>query len=282
MKVLILGSKGMLGQELVRAFFEYEQICLSKNDVDITNYLKTTEKINDIKPDLIINATAYNNVDEAEKSEEWEKMALKINGYAVENLAKIAQSINAKFIHFSTDYVFDGTEKDGYQEDAIPNPINKYGKSKLLGEELTKKNIKKYYIIRLTRLFGKPALSENGKKSFVDLMLNLAKTKRELKVVNDAFGNLTYAPDIAKATLSLVEKKYPYGIYHITNEGSCTFYELAKKIFEIKGIDIKVIPVTSDEFPRLAKIPIYSSLINQKFPKLRRWEDALKEYLNTN
>lgn len=278
MKILILGYKGTLGQELKKSFEKEELVCFDKDNLDLTDHKKTKEKIKDISPDVIINASAHTNVDAAENEEK--ELAFQINSYAVENLAKSAKSIDAILIHFSTDYIFDGTTKGGYKEDAAPNPINIYGESKLLGEKLILENTKKYYIIRLSRLFGEMGVSKQSKKSFVDLMLDLASKKDELKITNDAVSNVTYAPDLAKATYILVKEKYPFGIYHLTNEGSCTFYEFAEKIFEIKNINIKITPVNSDEFPRPAKIPTHSSLVNTKFPKLRHWEDALKEYLS--
>ncbi len=269
----------MLGQEIKKVFKKEETICWDKNEIDITKAEETNKKISDLKPALIINCAAYNAVD---KCEENPKVANEINGYAPDNLAKTARSLNIPLVHFSSGYVFDGEKNDGYKEDDEPNPISKYAKSKLLGEQKIQKNTDEAYIIRTNLLFGQPALSSAGKKSFIEIMLNLAKEKDSIDAVSDEISNPTYARDLAAAVFELITKKYPFGIYHLINNGSASWYDFAKEIFKIKNIDIEVKPVNSDKFPRPAKRPKNSSLINTKFPPLRNWQDALREYLLTN
>ena len=266
----------MLGQELKRVFRGAEVFSWDFEELDITNEAEVKEKISEVRPDVVINAAAYNNVD---KAEEEKQKAVLLNGYAPGFIAKACKEAGAVFVHYSTDYVFDGEKKDGYTESDIPKPISVYGASKLLGEIETQKNTDKYYIIRLSRLFGKIGDGLSVKKSFVDTMLSLAENKNELEVVNGELSSPTYAPDLAERTKYIIETKQPFGIYHSANSGACTWYEFACEIFKQKGIDIKVIPVSGDKFPRPAKRPKYSILLNTKLPAMRSWKEALSDYL---
>jgi len=280
MKVLIVGAKGMLGQEIVQVFGnskDFEITAWDRLDIDITNFSLAQEKINSLKPELIVNCAAYNNVDQAEVDSE---LAYLLNFEAVENLATISASTGATFIHFSTDYIFDGLKKEGYEENDEPKPAGVYAQSKLAGEKAVQRVGGKYYLIRLSRLFGKPAASENAKKSFVDIMLALSKSKSEIEVVDEEFSSPTYAPDLARATLDVIKFRSPYGIYHRTNDVACTWFEFAREIFKQKNIQVKLIPVSGDKFARKAKRPSYSRLISTKLPALRPWQSALQEYLS--
>ncbi len=269
----------MLGQELAREFGEtgYEILAWDKEEVDITKKDLVLEKVKSSSPEIIINAAAYNAVDKIEEGEK--DFAEAVNGYAVGNLSKASEVIDATFIHYGTDYIFDGKEIDGYVEDATPNPQSVYAGSKLLGEQQIKN--KKYYLIRTSRLFGKQAQSEGAKKSFVDVMLKCAEENDCLEIVDEEISSPTYVFDLARRTREIIEWKKPFGIYHATNEGSCTWYGWAKKIFELsdKNKNIKLIPVGADKFPRAAKRPRYSILLNTKLPPMRRWEEALLDYL---
>lgn len=279
MRVLIIGAKGMLGQELVREFGGngYEVISWDKEEIDITKKDLVLEKIKSARPEIIINAAAYNAVDKIEEEEK--NFADQANGYAVGNLSEAAQAINGLLVHYGTDYVFDGKEIDGYKEDATPNPQSVYANSKWLGEQQLKN--KKFYLIRTSRLFGKPAKTEGAKKSFVDVMLKCAEEKDCLELVDEELSSPTYVLDLAKRTGEIIEWKKPFGIYHVTNVGGCTWYGWAKKIFELSGKSVKLIPVGADRFPRPAKRPKYSLLLNTKLPPMRSWEEALAEYLKT-
>ena len=271
MKTIIIGAKGMLGQELKKTFQDWNPICWDQAEIDIADEKNVDEKISEIKPDLVINAAAYTNVDGAETNRD---LAMKVNGYGVGNLAKACKKCKAILIHYSTDYVFDGKKQEGYKEDdQTKNPINAYGESKLLGEKLLQKNTDKYYLIRTSWLFGKYG------KNFVETMLTLAQKNETIRVVSDQCGKPTFAFDLAKKTRSLVEEKFPFGIYHITNEGACSWYKFAKEIFKIANVNVKVIPVYSEEFPTAAKRPTWSILVNTKLPQSRPWQKALEEYL---
>ncbi len=273
MKILILGAKGMLGYELVEVFRDFEVFGWDKEEIDITSEIQVNEKIGELKPDIVINAAAYTDVDGCEKNKE---LAMNVNGYAIGYLASVCKKIGAIFIHYSTDYVFHGGNPDGYKEGDMPrNPLNVYSQSKLLGEKLLKENTEMYYLIRTSWLFGKHG------KNFVDTMLKLAQNQDELKVVNDQHGKPTYALDLAKKTREIVESQKPCGIYHLTNEGVTTWYGFAREIFEIKNIKVKTEPCRSIEFPRPAKRPHYSILLNTKLPPSRSWQEALREYLSS-
>lgn len=305
-KILIIGAKGMLGQELVKVFQkdrDFEVFAWDKDEIDIAKEKDLKLKIEKLKPKIIINSAAYNAVDKCEEKKEYE-IAKKINGLAPGNLAKIAKKINAILVHYSTDYVFDGfpeiPEPDGcthscmlcglhagfkpqigFKENDKPNPINKYGKSKLLGEVNVKKNTKKYYIIRPSKIFGKPAQIEGAKRSFFDVMLEAGKKNKSVKVVDEEVSCFTYAPDLAKKTKEIIEAKKPFGIYHVVNSEPCTWYEAVLELYQQAKIKTKVIPIGSEEFPRPAKRPAYSVLLNTKLNPLRSYKEALKEYLKS-
>jgi len=279
MKILIIGSRGMLGQQLAKIFSEdsnYQVISWDKEDVDITDFPQVKEKVISAKPEIIINVAAFNNVDGCEENEQ---LANLINGYAVGNLAQVAKELGAVVIHYSSGYVFDGGEKTGYKEDDEPVPISKYDHSKYLGEKELQEKADKFYLIRTNLLFGPAALSEGAKKSFVDLILGLAKERDSFKFVTNEVSNPTYVVDLAKATKELIEDKCTYGIYHLINDGQASWYDWAKALFDLTGLKKEMIGIKSDEYPRPAKRPENSVLINTKFPKLRPWQEALEEYL---
>lgn len=279
MKVLILGAQGNLGSQLV-AVFGAEAVAWDREDLDITKREEVLAKISELKPAVIINATAYNAVD---KCEEDNTLALKLNGGAVGYLAEAALEIGAVLIHYSTDYVFNGENERGYYEDSQPDPINNYGQSKLAGEEiLHTKSVQglKYYLIRTSKLFGPKGKSELSKPSFFDIMLNLSKDKKELKAVDAELSCFTYTVDLAERTKEILANEYPWGIYHVVNSGPVTWYQAADKLFEIAGIYVRLIAVSSEEFPRPARRPQFSILLNTKLPPLRDFSEALAEYLN--
>ncbi|TSC94863.1 MAG: Uncharacterized protein Athens101428_145 [Candidatus Berkelbacteria bacterium Athens1014_28] len=305
-KVLIIGSKGMLGQELVRTFSEdvdYDIVAWNRKDIDITDKEQIRMKVKKVKPDVIINAAAYNAVDKCEEDEKEYETAKNINGKAPGYLAQIAKEMGAIFVHYSTDYVFGkemppipeptgctgscascGLHNDyipeiGFDENAKPAPVNKYGKTKLMGEKSVQKKGEKYYIIRLAALFGRPAISKEAKKGFFEGIIEGGKKGEVKKIVDEETTCFTYAPDLAKKTKEVIESKKPFGIYHITNSDYGTWYEAAAELYELAKIDSELIPVSRSEFPRIAKTPFFSVLINTKLNPLRSYKEALGEYL---
>ncbi len=300
--VVILGAKGMLGQELVNVFSQdekYTVIGWDSDDVDVTNFSLLREKLATLSPKIVMNAVAYNAVDLCEESEEELTKAKLLNIEVPKQLALLSNELDFILAHYSSDYVFDGTleapaekkcagaccggnchgTQDGYDENALPNPVNKYAETKLAGERMVQDGTRKHYVIRLSKLFGKPASSAAGKKSFFGVMLDLGKTKPEMSVVDSETSCFTYAPDLAAASKELLESGDNFGLYHLINEGAVTWYEGVQELYRQAGITIPVIPVTPDAFPRPAKRPIFSALKNTKRPKLRHYSEALQEFL---
>lgn len=275
MRTLIIGAKGMLGHELAKTFLDWKPFLWDIDEIDITNQTQVNEKISDLAPELIINAAAYTNVDACETNE---VLATKVNGEAVGYLTEAAAKINATLVHYSTDYVFDGSKKEGYGEDDKPDPINAYGRSKLVGEQMLKQvqhdagNFT-YYIIRTAWLYGKDG------KNFVETMLSLAERGKPLKVIDDQIGSPTYAVDLAQATRELVEAKKHSGIYHRTGSGQTSWYGFAKEIFMVFNKQVDLSPCTTEEYPLPAKRPAWSVLQSTKLPAMRSWQEALHDYV---
>lgn len=282
MSILIIGAKGNLGSVLKEIISETDEvIAWDREDIDVTDQAQVNEKIDQLKPEVIINATGFNDVDACEEKLKY-ALARKINGLAVGYLAKAAIASGAILVNYSSNYVFSGREMKGYREHDKPKPINKYGRTKLLGERELIKRVEqglKWYLIRTSKLFGPIGKSRHAKHSFFDLMLKASKKKQPLKVVDEEVSCFTYTKDLAQATKELITSKKEYGIYHITNSLPCTWYEAARELFKITGSNIEVKKITSAEFPRPARRPKYSALINTKLEPLRDWREALEEYL---
>jgi len=257
--VLILGANGMLGHDLA-AVFPGARLCGHK-DLDITNEAAVKAYILALKPDLVINAAAYTNVDGCEDDPE---TAFAVNGDAPGYIAAACREVGAVLVHYSTDYVFDGTKTE-YVESDEPNPINVYGASKLRGEQKIAQNMDDYRIIRTSWLFGRHG------KNFVETIRHLSQTNETVRVVTDQVGKPTYTADLAHKTAEIAE--CPPGIYHMTNDGVCSWYEFARAFAP------NVVPCTSDEFPRKARRPAYSVLVNTKTSPMRPWKEALEDYL---
>lgn len=303
-KILLLGADGNLGEQLVKEFStnpDFQIIKYTKEDLDLLEQDLIIPKISKIKPDIIINTAAYNNVDRCEEFEDEFKLAQKINGEALRYLGKAAIKNNAILVHYSTDYVFGGDvcqeedcgdecllnfkERGGFREDDARCPINKYGLTKMSGEielqRLANKKLK-YYVIRTSKLFGPKGDSKDSKENFFDLMLKIAQDKKEISVVSEELSCFTYTPDLAAKTREILEDKKEFGFYHVRNNDPAIWYDAARELFKLKKINIKVVPVLADKFPRPAKRPKYSVLANTKLSHLRSWKEALKEYIKTN
>lgn len=258
-KTLIFGAGGMLGSDLQTVF--PEAISFTRAEMDISDRDAVFSCIEKFKPELVINAAAYTKVDDCEEKKE---LAFLVNGTAPGYIAEACGKNGSKLMHFSTDYVFDGEKKE-YVEVDKTNPINAYGASKLEGEISIAKATKRYYIIRTSWLFGLHGVN------FVDKMLKLGKSNPSVRVVNDQFGKPTYTKDLAYKVLDILNRDY--GIYHITNEGICSWYEFASAIIP------NTVPCTSEEFTSKAKRPRYSVLRNTKTTPMRHWKEALIDYM---
>ncbi|MBY2275575.1 dTDP-4-dehydrorhamnose reductase [Clostridioides difficile] len=282
MKILITGSNGQLGKELVNQLEAINQsinqpkyviLATTRSDLDISNQTNVDNFILHNKPDVVVNCAAYTKVDACEDNIE---IAYKINALGVRNLAIASEKVNAKLIHISTDYVFNGFYKYPYREDNKTEPNSVYGKSKLMGEKFVEQFSHKYFILRTAWLYG------NG-NNFVKTMIKLSLENKEVNVVNDQFGTPTSTVDLAKIIIRIMETEH-YGVYHATCEGECSWYDFAKKIFKLKNIDIKVNPIKSNEFKCKAPRPLYSVLDNFMLKLIglnsfRKWEESIEEYL---
>lgn len=280
--IWLIGNRGCLGseveKELKKNALEYTA---SDSEIDITEKASVKSILKKYSPDWIINCAAYTQVDKAEAEAE---KAYAVNAYGVQNLATAAADIKAKIIHFSTDYVFKGEKEEFYGETDSPSPLSVYGKSKLLGENLLKKHLKTYYIVRTAWLYG--AIGNN----FVKKISTSLRSKKELKVINDSYGTPTYAKDLARASIKLIKNNPAYGTYHFSNEGQTSWYnfalEIRKYLLEQDEVSPNTIikPVSSFDFKLAAKRPRRVILSKERIKKalginIRGWEEALKEYL---
>lgn len=276
MKIMITGSNGQLGRELQKFYSQnsnIELLCSDINELDISNKSSVNSYITINKPDIIINAAAYTQVDKCEDEKE---IARKINVDGTKNLVDAIKKTDIVLVHVSTDYVFNGEKKEAYVEEDRIDPRTVYGETKAMSEEIVRNNLKKYYIIRTAWLYG------DG-HNFVNTMLNLSKSKSEVTVVNDQIGNPTSTIELVKA-IDIIINSNKYGTYHATCEGSCSWADFAKKIFELMNLSVKVKEVSSKEYHSRAKRPLYSVLDNKNLRnnfgyKMANWEDALKDFL---
>lgn len=288
MKLLLIGKNGQVGTELNQILPNLgDLISIDRTKMDLTNSLMISQIVQEIKPNIIVNAAAYTAVDKAESEPE---LAHQINAIAPKILAEESEKIGSTLIHISTDYVFDGTKNTPYLEEDITNPISVYGKTKLLGEKAIKETNTNYLILRTAWVYG-----TFGKGNFVKTMLKLGKEREQLKVVIDQIGSPTYAYDIAKVISDLILKisaeKNLQETYHFTNLGVISWYDFAVTIFEEAsklGYPLKItetIPISTNEYPTPAKRPAYSVLSNKKIAKKLGyyspyWRDSLRKMLS--
>jgi dTDP-4-dehydrorhamnose reductase len=274
-RVLILGSKGTLGGQLMKLY--PEAVGWDREDIDVLDDLSLRAKIGSLgfTPDAIVNCVAFNDVDGAEDRPD---RAFALNADFVGELAGYAKDMGIPLVHYSTNYVFDGAHGE-YAEADPPAPLSVYGRSKLRGEQLAAASGARCYVVRTAVIFGPKGSSDLSKKSFVDIMLDLSAKRDTLQVVSDEINSLTYAPDLAAGTHRLLDALPPPGIYHLTNSGGASWFDFAREIFHIAGRSVTVLPVPSSHFPRKAARPPRAILLNTKLPALRPWKAALAEFL---
>jgi len=278
MKVLLLGARGQLGNDLCRFLNKTDSILLNHSDLEVTDIESVRSNLKEYLPEIVVHTAAYVRVDDCEINQD---IAFKINAFGTQNMAIVSQEIGAKLIYISTDYVFDGENTIPYRESAKTNPINIYGKSKLAGEKFVQDICEKYLIVRGSGLFGIAGSSGKG-GNFVETILNLGKIRNTLSVVNDQIFSPTYTVDMAQTIMQLISSDQN-GIFHFTNSGSCSWFEFAAKIIDMAKLNTQVIPISSQQYQQKAKRPKYSVLDNHKlkqlgFEKTRSWETALAAY----
>jgi dTDP-4-dehydrorhamnose reductase len=294
-KILLLGHKGMLGSDLLaKLSVGHEVIGLDKDEINIVSPEECKKAITETAPDIVINAAAFTNVDGCETAKE---ECFAVNAVAVKNIAEACRANKIKIIHFSTDYVFNGQGNQPYKEDDKCDPISVYGESKLAGEKYLQSLSDNYVLIRTSWLYGVKG------KNFVQAIIEKAKAKRyisdtmeqanakptgpsTIEVVDDQVGSPTYTKDLAAAVALLIEKN-AQGIFHITNRGTCNWYQFAVRILKESGFtDIEVLPIKSGQLKRPARRPAYSVMSMQKFIQttgkaMQPWQTALQDYLES-
>lgn len=288
MRILITGARGQLGSEISEmieerfstlgkidnVYSESKVLSTSKDSLDITSINNVREMLIGFRPNIVINAAAFTNVDKCETDLD---LAFEVNVLGARNLAIVCKEIDSKLIHLSTDYVFNGNNDIPYKEYDSPNPINVYGDTKYLGEKYVQQFCDKYFILRTSWLFGKKG------KNFVKTIIKIAAESDQIDVVADQVGNPTNSEDLSFHILKLALTD-EYGIYHCSGNGSCSWFEFAKKIIEYKNMDCLINPIKTKELKQVAKRPSYSCLDNLMLrctigDKMRHWEDALKTFI---
>jgi dTDP-4-dehydrorhamnose reductase len=274
-KVLVVGALGMLGHDLSKVFAKgYEVIGVDKEEVDITRQGATLKIIKEISPTVVINAAGYTDVDGCEKKM---RKAFAVNGEGAKNVAKGCRETGAKLVYVSTDYIFDGEKKTPYREDDPPNPLNIYGESKLMGERYIEELLEDFLIVRTQWLYGRHG------RNFVETILALARERDSIEVVHDQKGSPTYTADLSKTIAALLRKDLK-GTFHVSNKGSCSWYDFALESVRLAGVsDVEIVPVSSTELNRPAKRPLYSVFSCQRLEKeahieMRPWQEALRHY----
>ncbi|MCU1286024.1 MAG: spsK [Acidobacteriales bacterium] len=281
MKILLIGANGQLGTDLHSQLQKagHAVTPATRADLDVANPAQIESCINSAKPELVINTSAFHNVEVCETEPE---QAFAINAIAVRNLALACLRHNSELMHFSTDFVFDGAQRAPYKETDLPHPVNVYGCSKLAGENLLAMSMERQYTIRTCGLFGS-AGSRSRYGNFVERILKRAAAGEPLRVVTDQVLTPTYTNDLAQAVIALIRTRQ-YGLYQITNEGECSWFEFASKALELRSISADIQPVTSDAFAAKVKRPNYSVLSKERLYSLGiaampHWQDALARYL---
>ena len=290
-KILVLGSTGQIGTALKKDLTKWcEATFLNRNDLDFADIESLSAKLKDFKPDFIINSAAYTDVDQAE---EFQENAFRVNSSAVEKLSKLANSIGAVLVHFSTDYVFDGKKNTPYTETETPNPLSIYGKSKLEGEQSIQENCSKFLILRTSGV-----ISRNN-DNFISKIRKLSETKKELSVINDQITAINSSSYISKATSKIlkkiednIENENRWGIYHMSGNEPGSWFDFASYAQKLNSLSnpyspfsqIKILPISSKEFIQKAKRPDYSFLTSDKLKNkfginLPNWKESISEVI---
>jgi dTDP-4-dehydrorhamnose reductase len=270
MKILICGSRGQLGRSLIQALRGHKLWPLARERLDITRLEHVTEAVAAFAPHLVINAAAYNDVDAAESEI---VHAYRVNALGPRNLALATARAEIALVHVSTDYVFDGSSERPYHEYDLPRPLSVYGRSKLAGEQAVRELNPRHYVVRTAWMFHAEG------RNFLNTMRSLAD-RHELKAVNDQIGSPTYAPHLADAIARLVRTE-AYGTYHLAGQGGATRFEMARLMFSLLGIDVKLLPVAHTEFPATAARPRYSVIVSIQEPRIElpSWQEEIGSFV---
>ena len=275
MRILVTGSDGLVGTNILPVLEEhFEVVRAVEADWDICDRARGEEMLDRVAPDILLNLAAITNVDGCEDMPE---LAYRVNGEGPGVLAGICSERNVKLVQLSTDYVFDGAKRVPYGEDDPTNPISVYGKSKLMGEQAVMARVNRALIVRTEWIYGK------GGDSFIDKITRIGRKEGQVKVVNDQIGSPTYARDLALPLKALIEGDR-YGIYHVTNDGFCSWFDFARELFALLAMDVACVPIITAQSQRKAQRPAYSVLSCNKMKtdtglQMRHWREALSNYL---
>jgi len=278
MKIAVIGSTGQLGTDLMKTLNHgHELVGLTHEDIEVTDY-DSCLTLKKHQPDIIINTAAFHKTDQCEEEP---LKTFSVNALGAKNVATISKEIEATTVFISTDYLFDGSKNEPYTEEDIPFPINTYGISKLAAEHFTRQN-PKHYIIRIASVFGAAGASGKG-GNFVETMVNKAKKGESITVIDDMWMSPTYTKDASSTIKKIIEKQLPYGIYHATNKGYCSWYQFAEQIFQLTGLTPDLTPTKTEQLTMKARRPRFSALKSIKLPQygieMPTWQEALREYL---
>jgi len=278
MKIAVIGSTGQLGTDLVKVLgATHEVIGLTHNDLEVADH-DSCLILKKHKPDMVINTAAFHKTDQCEEEP---LKTFSVNALGARNVAMITKEIGATAVFISTDYVFDGSKKEPYTEDDVPAPINTYGISKLAAEHFTRQN-PKHYIVRIASVFGKAGASGKG-GNFVETMITKAKNNDPITVIDDMWMSPTYTKNASSIIKEIAEKQLPYGVYHATNRGYCSWYQFAEQILQLTGLTPELTPIKTEQLTMKAKRPQFSALKSIKLTnydmEVPTWQEALREYL---
>lgn len=279
MRIAILGSNGQLGRDLQTTLAGHQVFPFTREHFDVTDPAAARTHLSNVQPDVVINTTAYHRVDDCETHAE---LAYGVNAVAVLSLARIANDLDAVLMHFSTDYVFDGKSQAPYTENSEPFPLSVYANSKLSGEYLVRTEARKHFVIRTCGLYGRGGSRGRG-GNFVETMLSKARSGAAIQVVGDQILTPTSTADLARQVSAMIGTQH-FGLYHMTNDGACSWYEFAAAVFDIAGVSANLSPTTLDFYKAPARRPPYSVLENARLKalglnRMLHWRDALSEYL---
>ena len=270
MKVLLTGANGQLGRDLAEVLpgWGHEVAAVAREGLDIADPVAVDDAVGEYAPELVVNAAAYTNVDGCESEI---GLAYAVNALGPRNLAQACERFGCELLHVSTNYVFGGEDDRPYEPFDPPHPISAYGRTKLAGEEYVKHLCNRWYVVRTAGVYGRG-------HNFVRTMLRVGRERDVLKVKDDEFVSPTYARDLAEGIAQIVEDGR-YGIYHLTNAGSCSWYEFTREILDLAGIETELVPIPSSEYPLPAARPANGVLSSLGSPELRHWREALADYL---
>jgi len=279
MRIAVIGADGQLGTDLVKTLAQDEVFALCYPEFDVTRADRMRSVLQEMRPAAVINTAAFHRVDDCEDDPE---SAFRVNSIAVRDLARLAGELGFVLVHYSTDYVFDGRKKAPYIESDPPNPLNAYAVSKLAGEFFVRALVERYFLIRTCGLFGEASSPGKG-YNFVDRMIALAGAGKTLRVVDDQWVSPTSTAELAERTSALIRTD-KYGLYHLTSEGQCTWFQFAQRTFSLLGRSPRLEPVDSKTFAAKARRPLYSVLENKRAKEIglrdfSLWDEALRVYL---